>query len=78
MGQAHDFLKKSAPILEQRKPTFYVGSPIKGVGFTYETPHMIPPGHYVILEPDSRDNARVIIMNTETYRMYALDKRILQ
>lgn len=77
MSQAHLFIKKATKMLEQRKHTFILETPTPGMGFTFETPHLLPAGNYATLETDSRDHNRVIVLNLDNSWMYALEKRKL-
>ena len=77
MSYASTFIAKGTKVLEQRNTSFYLSEPVPGVSFTDEEPRVLRAGRYVVVEPDSRDNRRMIVVNVKNNRMYAVNRRMI-
>lgn len=77
MSQSETFMKKATRVFELEKPIFYLDQDTEGVSFTHEEPRTLHAGKYSIIEPDTRDRRRVIVINVKTCRMFALPKRMI-
>ncbi len=77
MSQSEAFIKKATRVFEVQKPTFYLDQDTEGVSFTNEEPRILYAGKYSIIEPDTRDRRRMIVINTVSCRMFALPKRMI-
>ena len=76
-NHAENFMAKASRSFETKKPKIRLGIPTPGVSFTYDEPRTVPAGEYLVMEPDTRDNRRMVLLNTATYRMYTIEKRLL-
>ena len=76
-NMSQEFFQKAVSVFEKRNSTFHLGKEISGVSFTHNEPRAIPAGSYSIVEPDSRDDSRVIIVNIKTYNMYSISRKLI-
>lgn len=77
MSHSEAFMKKATRVFEIEKPTFYLDQDSLGISFTHEEPRILPAGKYSIIEPDTRDRRRMIVINTVSCRMYAFPKNMI-
>jgi hypothetical protein len=77
MGHAEHFIQKMTRVFEQHGHSFTFTQNTPGYSFTHDEKRTIPAGKYTVIEPDTRDNSRVIVINSKTYDMYAVQKRLI-
>lgn len=77
MNKATEFVRTATKVFEKHNSVFHLGKETPGVSFTHNEPRPIPAGDYTIIEPDSRDDNRVIIIDTKNYHMYAIAKKFI-
>ena len=77
MSYASTFIAKGTKVFEQRNHSFYLDEPVPGVSFTDEDPRTVPAGKYSIIEPDTRNRHRMIVVNVKNNRMYAVNRRMI-
>jgi hypothetical protein len=75
MSRANIFMEKATKFLEASQKSFHLKKPIMGWGFSENIKKTIPAGDYVTVEPDDRDQTRMIIAKKKSYEMYAISKR---
>ena len=74
MSVANDFMKNATKFLEATQRSFHLKKPVNGWGFSQNVKKTIPKGHYVVVEPDDRDDTRMIVSKKGSYEMYAISK----
>ena len=74
MSLSFDFINKSINFFEAVNRSFKIKSPVLGWEFTQDKKKNIPPGKYVVIEPDDRDKSRLVISRKGSYEMYAIAK----
>lgn len=75
MSRSLNFMEKATKFLEASQRSFHLKKPVMGWGFTEEKRKTIPKGDYVVVEPDDRDDTRMIITKKKSYEMYAISKQ---
>lgn len=74
MSLCEDFMKRSINFFETNNKRFKIKSSIVGMGFTSNKEKHIPPGEYIVVEPDDRDKSRIVIVKKDSYEMYSIPK----
>lgn len=74
MTVARNFMENATKFLEATQRSFHLKKPHVGWGFSQEIKKTIPKGDYVVVEPDDRDDKRMIISKKGSYEMYAISK----
>ncbi len=77
MNLSQTFFRKAVKVFEGENQSFHFGKETPGISFTHNKPVSIPAGSYVVVETDSRDDSRAIILNKKDYKMYALLKKFI-
>lgn len=72
---AEAFIRKATKVFEGRSNTFSLPQKTAGFSFTTEDPRELPAGEYVVIEKDTRDYSRLIVINKKTLRMYSISKK---
>jgi len=74
MSRSIQFMKKATRFLEASQKSFHLKKSVMGWGFTENIRKTIPKGDYVVVEPDDRDESRMIVTKKKSYEMYAISK----
>lgn len=66
--------QEAVRFLAETKKNFRLQKPTRGVSFDTPKEIVIPAGHYIIIDDDSRTAHRYIIANKKDQELYAINK----